>query len=197
MGMTFAYQADGRTDLAGRAIAALERVMVDESLLDRMKRTHLAKPFDRNDVRSIKCHCELQAGIDPLSIDEDRARTALTVIAAFLGAGELEIASEEVKQCGPWREFDQVARPVNGQFDGTENRVREGLVLVHDLFSADAVKRQTVKNTIRSIPYARSDPAGARRNIRFCDSVCASRAARRQQREFPLMPAAKRPPSAA
>ena len=39
----FGDQADGGTDLAGRAVAALEGVMLDEGLLQRMQRARLAR----------------------------------------------------------------------------------------------------------------------------------------------------------
>ena len=42
--LPFGDQADGRTDLAGRAISALEGVMFDERLLQWMQSAALAKP---------------------------------------------------------------------------------------------------------------------------------------------------------
>ena len=46
-------QAGGGTDLAGGAVAALEGVMVDEGLLQRMKRAALRQTLDRRDLRAI------------------------------------------------------------------------------------------------------------------------------------------------
>ena len=42
--LAFGDQADGRADLARRAVAALERIVLDERLLHRMQRAVLARP---------------------------------------------------------------------------------------------------------------------------------------------------------
>ena len=52
--LAFGDQARRRTDLAGRAIAALERVVIDERLLQRMQRAVLRQPLDRGDLRAVR-----------------------------------------------------------------------------------------------------------------------------------------------
>src|SRR5262245_30803600 len=51
--LAFGDQAGGGTDLAGSAVAALKGVMLDEGLLQRVKRPSLRQTFDRRDPRAI------------------------------------------------------------------------------------------------------------------------------------------------
>ena len=48
--LAFGDQTYGRTDLSRRAVAALECVVVDEGLLERMKRAVLRQPFNGCDA---------------------------------------------------------------------------------------------------------------------------------------------------
>src|ERR1041385_9001992 len=49
----FGNQTGRRTDLSGRAIAALEGVMIDERLLQRMQRISMRESFDGRDLFTI------------------------------------------------------------------------------------------------------------------------------------------------
>ncbi len=82
--MAFFDQCDGRTNLTRRAIAALKTVVLDESRLHRMKLVTVRKTFDRRNLVALMRERETQAGIDAAPIHENRARTALTMIATFL-----------------------------------------------------------------------------------------------------------------
>ena len=53
-----------RADLPRRAVAALERVMVDERLLQRMQRAVGRETLDRGDLRAIVHDGKRQARID-------------------------------------------------------------------------------------------------------------------------------------
>ena len=68
----------------GRAVAALEAVMLDEGGLHRMQVLRRAQPLDGGDLVALVHHRERQAGVDPPAVDDDRAGAALAVIAAFL-----------------------------------------------------------------------------------------------------------------
>src|SRR5262249_30235090 len=87
----FFYQADGRTDLPRSAVPALERIVIDERLLNRMKRALFREPFDRRHRSAVLHDRQRQAGIDAAAINQDGAGAALTVIAAFFRAGETEV----------------------------------------------------------------------------------------------------------
>jgi hypothetical protein len=43
-----------------------------------------AKPLDGGDLRPVVHHCEDQAGVDPASVHQNRARTARALVAALL-----------------------------------------------------------------------------------------------------------------
>src|SRR5689334_287758 len=77
-GMAFLDAGDRRHDLAGRAIAALKRVVVDEGLLHRMQIARWpGEPLYGRDLAPL-CHDgEGHAGEDPLSVDMDCTGAAL------------------------------------------------------------------------------------------------------------------------
>ena len=45
-------------------------------------------------------HRERQAGVDPPAVDDHRAGAALAVVAALLGAGEMQMLAQRVEQRG-------------------------------------------------------------------------------------------------
>ena len=81
------HQAGGGNELSGRAIAALECIMSDERLLQRMQRAVLGQPFHGGDGTPLGHQRERQAAVDAPAVDQDRARAALAVVAAFLVPG--------------------------------------------------------------------------------------------------------------
>ena len=60
---------DGGTDLAGRAVAALETVVLDEGRLQWMEVAGLAETFDRGDLLTCVHDGECQAGVDPMALE--------------------------------------------------------------------------------------------------------------------------------
>lgn len=58
----FRDHADGRADLAGRAVAALEAIMLDEGLLQRVRRALGAETLDGGDGTALKLHRKREAG---------------------------------------------------------------------------------------------------------------------------------------
>ena len=51
--MPFTYQRDGRHHLAGCAEAALEGIVIDEGLLNRVESAVLGKTLDGRDIHAI------------------------------------------------------------------------------------------------------------------------------------------------
>ncbi|ORV96089.1 hypothetical protein AWC13_19135 [Mycobacterium kubicae] len=98
--MPFGDAAQCGHDLAGRAVAALECVLVDERLLQRVKFAALGKTLDGGDVRAVMHHRKRQAGVDPPTIDQHRAGTAGSLVAAFLGARQPGAFAQHVQQRG-------------------------------------------------------------------------------------------------
>ena len=62
--------------------------MVDKGLLHRMQHAVFGQAFDCRDLRAVLHDRERQAGIDPATIDQNRAGAALAVVATFLGPGQ-------------------------------------------------------------------------------------------------------------
>src|ERR1700722_920687 len=90
--------ADRRADLTGRAIAALEPVVFDERLLQRMKRARSAEPLDRGDLAAFILHGQSKTGIDPLAVDKDRAGPARPLITPLLRAKKVQMLAQEIKK---------------------------------------------------------------------------------------------------
>ena len=91
-----------RTDLSWRAVAALERVMVDEGLLHRMQRAVAGAdaPGQPLDGRHRLAHGDRQgqAAQHPLAADQHRAGAALAMVAALLGPGQAHVVAQGVEQ---------------------------------------------------------------------------------------------------
>ena len=110
--LAFGDQAGGRADLARRAVAALEGVVVDEGLLQRMQRAVRRQAFDGGDLRAVLHHRQREAGIDAPAVDQHRAGAALAVVAALLGAGEVEMVAQRVEQGRPRRDLELRSTPL-------------------------------------------------------------------------------------
>src|SRR5262252_8645602 len=111
--LVFGEERDGRTNLAGRAVPALESIMAYESGLHGMQRALLCQTFDGGDLVAVMHHRECQAAIDALSIDDDRAGAALSLVAALLRTGQREMLSQSIEQRGPRIEVQGIVLPVD------------------------------------------------------------------------------------
>src|SRR5471032_1510894 len=89
--------ADRRANLPGRAIAALEPVMIDERLLQRVQTASFGQSFDRGDLPTLMLHGQGKARQDTFAVDQHRAGAARALVAALLGAGEVEMISQQVQ----------------------------------------------------------------------------------------------------
>jgi len=83
-------QARGRHDHAGRAVAALQRMVLRECALHRMEPTG-AEAFDRHHVPAVGLHGEDGAALDRLPVQVDGARAAGAGVAAHVRAREPEL----------------------------------------------------------------------------------------------------------
>ena len=99
-GLHFGEHAHRRADLAGRAIAALEAIALNERRLQGVERLRRSQPFDGHDLVALVHHRERQTGVDPPAVDQHRAGAALAVIAALLGAGQVQMFAQGVQQGG-------------------------------------------------------------------------------------------------
>ena len=97
-GLRLGEHADGRADLAGGAVAALEAVVLDEGGLQRVQGARRAETFDRHDLVALVHDGERQARVDAPAVDQHRAGAALPVVAALLGAGQVQVLAQRVEQ---------------------------------------------------------------------------------------------------
>ena len=117
-GLDLVEHGNRRADLPGRAIAALIAVMLDERGLHGVQVFRCTQPFDRLDLVALMHDRERQARIDPPPTHDDRAGAALAVIATLLGAGEMQMFAQRIKQRRPRveRDFARLAIDVEGDF---------------------------------------------------------------------------------
>jgi hypothetical protein len=120
--LDFVEDRDGRTYLARRAIAALVAVMLHESGLHRMQPGGRAESLDRGDLGALVHHGQAEAGIDAAAIDDDRTRAALALVAALLGAGQLQVLAQQVEQGGAGVDLHLVTLAVDRQGDLARDR---------------------------------------------------------------------------
>ena len=130
--MSLAQQRRGGADLPRRAVAALEAVVADEGGLQRVEAAVGREPLDGDDLLPAAVHDrEGEAGVVAPAVDEDGAGAARALVAAFLGAGEVEVLAQGVEERGARIEAELVdaAVDVERERDG----VRIELALRHRL----------------------------------------------------------------
>ena len=104
----------------GGAVAALEGVVLDEGGLDGVQHFSIHEAFDGGDFFVLVHHGKGEATVDADAVDEDGAGAALAVVAAFFGAGHLEMFSgaEGVEQGDARFEGDGFVDAVDIERDG-------------------------------------------------------------------------------
>ena len=108
-------EAHRREDHAGRAVAALERVVVVEGLLNRMELAVRRKSFDRRDLHPVGLDSEHRARLHRLAVHEHGARPARGRVAAHVRPGEPESLAEHVHEKLTRLDLEVVAYAVRGQ----------------------------------------------------------------------------------
>ena len=93
-------EGGGGADLAGGAVAALEGVVLEEGGLDGAEGFAVGEAFDGGDVGAGGGYGEGEAGVDAAAVNDDGAGSALSVVAAFFAAGEVEVLAECVEERG-------------------------------------------------------------------------------------------------
>jgi hypothetical protein len=113
----FVEEGCRRHDLSGRAVSALEGIVLDERLLHRMEDAVLFQAFDRHDVVVFMHHRKSETRKHAAAVDVDRARTALAMIAALLGPEELKPLPQGIEQRGTDIEIEPDAFAIHAQAD--------------------------------------------------------------------------------
>jgi len=119
-GLDLGQHADGRADLPGRAVAALEAVLRDEGGLHGVQRLVGGEALDGRHVDAVQRHGEQQAGVRAAPVHEDGAGAALAVVAALLRTRQAEPLAQQVEQRGARVELERVLLAVDVQADGGE-----------------------------------------------------------------------------
>src|SRR5947208_3134170 len=102
-GCVVAQERDERHEDAGGAEAALQRVRLAESRLQRVELVRAARreALDGRQLSAVRLHREHQAGAHRLAVEQHGAGAAHAVLAADVGAGEPQVLAEEVAQDQP------------------------------------------------------------------------------------------------
>ena len=72
--------------------------MLDERGLQRVQVPAVREPLDRRDLGALDGDGEQEAGVRATAVDEDRAGTALAVVAALLRACQAKVLAQGVEQ---------------------------------------------------------------------------------------------------
>ena len=107
----------GEHQEARRAVAALQPVMRDERLLQRMQLAAVRQPLHGAYLLALRLHREHQARAHRLAVDDHRAGAADAVLAADMRAGLPAIVADGVDQRLARLDADGVVAAVDGQRD--------------------------------------------------------------------------------
>src|SRR5262249_41767787 len=83
---------------AGGAIAALQAVLLKETLLDGIELAFLLEAFDSCDVAAVCLNGEHRAGFDRHSVEEHGTGAAMRRVAADVRASEPQVLSQKVNE---------------------------------------------------------------------------------------------------
>src|SRR5579859_1818490 len=104
-------------DEAGRAVAALQAVLVPESLLDGVQLIAVGHALDGREVAAVGLDGEHRAALDRLAVHVDRARAALAGVAADVRSGQAYDIPEVVHEQQSRFDLVLVLTPVDGDSD--------------------------------------------------------------------------------
>jgi len=152
---------DRGTQLAGRAIAALEAIMLDEGVLERKQMAGLSEAFNRSDRTILILHGQGEAGVDPFAVDQYRASSAGALVATLLGAGESQMFAEKIEQRSAYIRFEI-----------------EGLAIYKEMHGG---LHGTVTPALHRAMKRRTPPRGRTPHKRPGSILCPSKQARRSQ----------------
>src|SRR6266545_895957 len=110
----------GGEDETRRAESALHAAFLHERCLDLIENPAFGETFDRLDVLALRLHREIEARVDRLAVDQDRAGAALTFLAGAFGAREADRLPQRFEQRAPGRDENVVGLAVDAQADGQQ-----------------------------------------------------------------------------
>src|SRR6266850_1413395 len=90
----------------GRAVSALRRTEIGESVLQRMQSPFQTEAFDSQDIPGAALDSEDQAGEHGLAVQKDGARATFSQLAAVFRAGMAEILAKDFEESFVWCKRD-------------------------------------------------------------------------------------------
>ena len=125
--MPLLHTADGAHDLAWRAVTALKRILVEECLLNRVQGVIVARQaLNSHDGLAHGCQ-QREAGQHLAAAELHGAGTALAVVAALLGTGQLQVLAQGIEQRRPRIQFHLVSDTVDANLHAAVLRCPEAL----------------------------------------------------------------------
>ena len=114
----FLQQVAAGHDHAGRAVAALQRVVLVEGLLHRVQRAVVGgEALDGGDLAAVGLHGEHRAALHALAVEVDGAGAAVAGVAADDGADLAELFAQVVHEQRPGLDVVGVGDAVDGDID--------------------------------------------------------------------------------
>ena len=110
-------QRDRRHHEPGRAVAALQCVLLVERLLHRVELVAVREALDRRHLAAVCLHREHRARLDRLAVEQHRARAARGRVAADVRPLQSELLAQEVREELPRLDVRFAARAVHGDRD--------------------------------------------------------------------------------
>ena len=110
-------QVERLHDHAGRAEAALQRMVVAERFLDGVQLPVPGQAFDGEDVAAVGLHGEHRAGLDAVAVQVNGARAAVAGVAADHGADLAEPVTQVVHEEQPRLHLVRISRSIDGDSD--------------------------------------------------------------------------------
>ena len=111
-----------RHDDSADAEPALGRLLIDKSLLNRVRILRSAKSFKRCDFGRGDSLNGCDAGSDRLAFDDHGTRAALSQTAAEFGAPKLQIVAERIEQGSRRIEIYTMRTAIHLQYEFAQNR---------------------------------------------------------------------------
>ena len=106
--------------MPGRAEPALEPVVLDERLLDRVQPVAAREPLDRRHLGALGLEREHRAALHRAPVDEHGAGAALARVAADVRAGQPEPVAERVDEQRPPLDLERPRLAVDDELDSLQ-----------------------------------------------------------------------------
>src|SRR5271170_5609487 len=113
----FVEEMMGSENHAGSADPALGSAFFEEASLDGMEFSVDGEAFDGRDVGAFDLQDRNEAGVDKISVEEDRTSSAFAFTAALFGSGEVQVFAEYIEEALHRWGFDGSGFAVDGAFD--------------------------------------------------------------------------------